>query len=151
MITGGSIPATRSKYILDPSVQSGPAYGQTASMYAAPLSNAQFNNQSYNAATNNYNQFIPQPLATAGTQFNQPSFQPYNPNVANAGLPSSGAPSIMNPSQNNLMSGVPPIEVGQSAMAQQIQRNPTPPPGWNDPPPLTKSARAVSLNTKSNF
>lgn len=141
MTTGGSIPATRSKYILDPSVQSGPTYGQSANMYAAPLSNPQFNNQSYGApAANNYNQFAPQPFASAGSQFNQQAFQPYNPNVAN-----TGASSIMNPPQNNVMSGVPPIEVAQSAMLQQIQRNPTPPPGWNDPPPLTKSARVVSF------
>lgn len=43
------------------------------------------------------------------------------------------------------MSGVPPIEVAQQALGHQIQRNPTPPPGWNDPPPLTKSVRQVSF------
>lgn len=60
-------------------------------------------------------------------------------------LPSAGQPSILNPPQGNLMSGIPPIEVGQQALGQQIQRNPTPPPGWNDPPPLTKSMRQVSF------
>lgn len=141
--SGGCVPSSRSKYILDPSVQSGPAYGQSAPMYAPPAP-TQFNNQPYGAAapTNNYNQFTPQPFASAGAQFNQTPFQPYN----QSSTQSAGPPSILNPPvQNNLLSGVPPIELGQPAIAQQVQRNPTPPPGWNDPPPLTKSTRQVSI------
>lgn len=137
------MPSARSKYILDPSVQSGSAYGQSANMYT-PSPASTFNNQAYGTTVpaNNYNQFTPQPFASAGTQFNQTPFQPYSQTSA----PLTGPPSILSPSlqNNNLLSGVPPIELAQQAMPQHIQRNPTPPPGWNDPPPLTKSARPVS-------
>lgn len=142
--SGGSAPTARSKYILDPSVQSGPSYGQTASMYAPPAP-ATFNNQPFGGAApiNNYSQFQPQPFASAGT-FNQTPFQqPYNNQPV--GMP-AGPPSILSPAAaNNLIPGVPPIELAQQALPQQVQRNPTPPPGWNDPPPLTKSARQVNM------
>lgn len=136
LFSGGPIPSTRNKYVLDPSVQSGPNYGQTANMYAPPQPTAQFNNQSYGSSpSNSYNQFAPQPFASAAALN---PFQPYN-------QPSTGLnPLILSPSSGALLPGVPPIELAQQAMPQQIQRNPTPPPGWNDPPPLTK-ARQVNL------
>lgn len=121
----GSAPSSsRSKYLLDPSVQSGPTYGQS-SMYA-PQTN-----------TNNFNNFGPAPV----TNFNPapvPSFNtaPINPPQANQFMPFVPAPVT-----NNYMSGVPPIEVGQQAMPQ---KNPTPPPGWNDPPPLKTNRQPVS-------
>lgn len=121
--------------MLDPSVQSGPNYGQTANMYAPPQPTAQFNNQSYGTSPgNSYNQFAPQPFASAAPLN---PFQSYNQSAA------SGPPSILSPNSGGLLSGVPPVELAQQATPQLIQRNPTPPPGWNDPPPLTK-ARQVS-------
>lgn len=58
----------------------------------------------------------------------------------------AGQSSILNPQQASTFApGLPPIEVAQPAIQQNMQRNPTPPPGWNDPPVL-KSARPVSKN-----
>lgn len=111
----GSAPSVRSKYLLDPSVQSGPTYGQS-SMYA-PQMNSNFNN------------FAPSPM----TNFNA---APINPPQTNQFMPFVPAPT------NNYMSGVPPIEMAQQAIPQ---RNPTPPPGWNDPPALKTSRPAVSV------
>lgn len=123
----GSAPVSRSKYILDPSVQSSSSYGQAPGIYAPP-------NQTFGT----------QP--SYGTQFNQPFSQPFNQPVSNAVPPiaSVGQSSILNPQPiNTFAPGLPPIEVAQSAIQQNIQRNPTPPPGWNDPPAL-KSTRPVS-------
>lgn len=133
----GSGPPTRSKYVLDPSVQSGPTYGQTANLYAPQQSNVQqFNNQPFGgsqsfggpAPSNNFNQFTPQPFAQA---YDQPLSAP------------AVSSSILNQPQGNYLPGVPPIEVAQQAMLQQMQRNPTPPPGWNDPPPPSKSRQVI--------
>lgn len=83
-----------------------------------------------------------------GSQFNQPFSQPFNQPVSNQPMPTAsvGQSSIMNPQPMNTQfapPGLPPIEVAQAAIPQNIQRNPTPPPGWNDPPAL-KSTRLVS-------
>lgn len=144
LLSGGSAPSGRSKYILDPSVQSGPTYGQSGGMYASPT-------------TQTFNQFQPQPFASAGTAPFTLAGSPFVPNAAifNAAPPfqqhdptagsSVVSASILSPAeQGNLIPDIPPIELAQSALTQQMQRNPTPPPGWNDPPPLTKSARQVS-------
>lgn len=127
---GSAAPVTsRSKYVLDPSVQSTPGYGQTNS-YSNPMPPASFyGSQSYGqpqpAAVPSYNQFNNAPFA--GNAFNnQAGSSIYNPPPLSALSPS-----------------LPPIELAQPAISQQpIQRNPTPPPGWNDPPAL-KSARPV--------
>lgn len=138
----GSVPAARSKYILDPSVQSSSAYGQTSNMFTPQQSNASFNSQSYGSGGHqsnapNYNQFNPQQFSNSTNSFNQSNAlnsvqQPYN------------ATPIGTSSINSFATGVPPIELAQQAIQQQHQRNPTPPPGWNDPPAI-KSARAVSV------
>lgn len=134
-----SLPS-RSKYILDPSVSSGPQYG---------LPN-------YGGANN-------QMLAPSKNNFNNMPF-PQNP------IPYNSNPSYnSNPIQLNTMSALqnnymPPnnIQSPQSSYLPgnsvtdtfppvqpkiPIQRNPTPPPGWNDPP-LLRSSKQQSLQTK---
>lgn len=123
----GSAPVSRNKYILDPSVQSSSSYGQSAGLYA-PQS------QSFGSQQPAY-----------GAQFSQTFNQSFSQPVSNpVPIQSGGQSAILNSQQVNAFNpGLPPIEVAQQAMSQNIQRNPTPPPGWNDPPVL-KSARAVS-------
>lgn len=117
--TGGGF-ASRSKYVLDPSVAPAGPIGGYGNTYQTP-------------------QVAPIP---APTSFNT---TPFN------AVP---APSIMQPSfsstpfsNNAYMQNVAPIETATAAVPpppmQNIQRNPTPPPGWNDPPAL-KSTRQVS-------
>lgn len=114
----GSAPSSRNKYLLDPSVQSGPTYSQS-NMYT-PQMNSNFQN------------FGQAPLSNFNTApINQPQTNQFMPFVP------TPAPT------NNFMSGVPPIELAQQALQQ---RNPTPPPGWNDPPPLKTSRQPVSLS-----
>lgn len=113
----GSAPSARSKYLLDPSVQSGPTYGQS-SMYNTPQMNTNLNNFGQ-APMSNFNT----------TPINQPQTNQF-------------MPFVPTPTPNNFMSGVPPIELAQQALSQ---RNPTPPPGWNDPPPLKTNRQPVSL------
>lgn len=135
----GAAPS-RNKYILDPSVQSGSAYGQTSNLYTpqAP-NNTSFNPQSF--GTQNFNQYVPQPFnQPAPTQPQASSLNPFT-TFNNAPTATAAQPSILNPPPlNNFVPGVPPIEVAQPALQQ---RNPTPPCGWNDPPAL-KSTRKVS-------
>lgn len=134
---GSAAPTARSKYVLDPSVQSSSSYGQSASMYApAP--------QTFGTQPQTFGQ---QPQQTYGTPYSQPTYNQFvsNPVSTMAG----GQPSILNPQPaSSFAPGLPPIEVAQSAMQQNIQRNPTPPPGWNDPPALRKSSRPVCNTTK---
>lgn len=85
-------------------------------------------------------------LRTILQTFNQFNNQPFTQNASNPmpiGNP-MGQSSVLNPTQLGTFSpGLPPIEVGQQAIQQQpILRNPTPPPGWNDPPAL--KSRVVS-------
>ncbi|EDV98408.1 protein transport protein Sec31A [Drosophila grimshawi] len=123
--TAGSGLHSRSKYVLDPSVAAPTsAYGMAynpmpvpaAVPFAgavAPIAQPASVPQSYNTSAFNTN-----PITTA---------QPYNP------TPFIGAP------QSNYMPGIAPIEAAPSPLVQNIQRNPTPPPGWNDPPALKSS------------
>lgn len=145
----GAAPISRSKYILDPSVQSsgaGGGYGHQPNVNSF-ASNTPFNSQPYGNAAPTYGQ---QQFNTA--PFTSPASNSFNsqPNALNQ-MPSTfnpaplGQPSILNPpALNSFVPGVPPIELAQQALPQQnTQRNPTPPPGWNDPPAL-KSTRTVS-------
>lgn len=121
----GSAPTSRSKYLLDPSVQSGPSYGQT-NMYT-PQMNTNFNN------------------------FGQPQLSNFNTAPINPVQANQFTPFVPTPITNNYMSGVPQIELAQQALPQ---KNPTPPPGWNDPPPLKTNRQPVSLlyfHGKGNF
>lgn len=114
----GSAPTGRSKYILDPSVQSSSAYGQTSNLYAPNQSQTIGAPQpSYgNAPTNN--------LQSYNNQFNP---QPFN-------AAPIAQPAIMNPTPTNAFApaGLPPIEIAQQAMPPASFA-----PGWNDPPALT--------------
>uniref|UniRef100_A0A1I8PBV5 Protein transport protein Sec31A n=1 Tax=Stomoxys calcitrans TaxID=35570 RepID=A0A1I8PBV5_STOCA len=113
--SGGGL-TSRSKYVLDPSVApSGPMGGYGNTYQAPPVAPMQ-----------------------APSSFNT---TPFN---------AAPAPSIMQPSfsstpfgNNAFMPGVGPIETATAAVPpppmQNIQRNPTPPPGWNDPPALKSS------------
>lgn len=137
MFAGSAAPISRSKYVLDPSVQSSSSYGQSASMYApAPQTFGAQQPQSYGAQPQTY-----------GTPYSQPA---YNQLVSNpVSTMAGGQPSILNPQPASTFApGLPPIEVAQPAIQQNIQRNPTPPPGWNDPPTLRKSSRPVSNMNK---
>lgn len=90
----------------------------------------------------------PQPYgaqpSTYGTTYSQPTYNQLVSNPVSTSL-AGGQPSILNPQPASTFApGLPPIEVAQPAIQQNIQRNPTPPPGWNDPPALRKSSRPVS-------
>uniref|UniRef100_A0A1Q3FE24 Protein transport protein Sec31A n=1 Tax=Culex tarsalis TaxID=7177 RepID=A0A1Q3FE24_CULTA len=130
--TGGSS-LGRAKYVLDPSVTSGSSYGGYPSNAFQPPIQQQ-------PPPASFNQFNTQPIAQQPTLFNpsQPqsttnNFKPFTP----APLASPYIP------------GVAPLDVSQQQSAFQppppplsnIQRNPTPPPGWNDPPALKSSQR----------
>ncbi|KAH8233407.1 hypothetical protein KR026_007815 [Drosophila bipectinata] len=134
-LTGGSGLHARSKYVLDPSVAAPTSsYGMPYNPVPAPVPSAvPFPGapapgptvpQPSAVPTYNSNAFNPNPLAPA---------QPYNPSP------------FMGGQQNSFLPGVNPIETlpPQAAppVIQNVQRNPTPPPGWNDPPAL-KSSRA---------
>lgn len=141
-LTGGSGLHARSKYVLDPSVAAPTSsYGMPYNPVPAPVPSAvPFTGapaagptlpQPSAVPTYNSNAFNTNPLAPA---------QPYNPSP------------FMGAQQNAFLPGVNPIEAlpPQAAppVIQNVQRNPTPPPGWNDPPAL-KSSRAVSKNIEN--
>jgi protein transport protein SEC31 len=129
----------RSKYVLDPSVQSGPAYGQSGPnmMYTPPTYNAQpaYGGMAEPAPQPNYNQFNTNPM-NAGPQAGpavftpaapQNNFQPFTP-TQNFGQP-QGQANVFNAPPQGSAFPPPPTHT-------DVQRNPTPPPGWNDPPAL---------------
>uniref|UniRef100_A0A182T7L0 Ancestral coatomer element 1 Sec16/Sec31 domain-containing protein n=1 Tax=Anopheles maculatus TaxID=74869 RepID=A0A182T7L0_9DIPT len=145
--SGGST-LGRAKYVLDPSVQSGSNYGQQSSNFYNPMA---------------YQQQPQQPNAPI---VNQPPQQPmsnfYNPASA-PGQPNNFKPFTPAPlvQASPYMPGISPLDVTQQQQQQQpgmgypppppqataappmanMQRNPTPPPGWNDPPALKSSSR----------
>ncbi|XP_055534131.1 protein transport protein Sec31A isoform X2 [Wyeomyia smithii] len=137
----GGLALGRAKYVLDPSVTTGPNYGQPA---ANP-----YPNPFQSAATPQFNQFNNQPI----NQQPQPTL--YNPVPAaqptNNFKPFTPAP-LVQPSP--YLAGVPPLDVSQQNYSNQpaaavppppfsnMQKNPTPPPGWNDPPALKSAPRA---------
>lgn len=134
--SGGSGLSGRSKYVLDPSVAAPTSsYGMPYNPVPAPVPSAvPFGGggvpgpapQPASVPTYNSNAFNTNPIAAA---------QPYNPSP------------LMPAQQNQFVPGVNPIETmpppAVPPVIQNVQRNPTPPPGWNDPPAL-KSSRAVS-------
>ncbi|KAH8389025.1 hypothetical protein KR200_009704 [Drosophila serrata] len=134
--SGGPGLHARSKYVLDPSVAAPTSsYGMPYNPVPAPVPSAvPFSGgaapgpvpQPASVPTYNSNSFNPNPIASA---------QAYNPSPFMSAAP-----------QNSFLPGVNPIETMQPQAApapiiQNVQRNPTPPPGWNDPPAL-KSSRA---------
>ncbi|XP_054741093.1 protein transport protein Sec31A isoform X2 [Anastrepha obliqua] len=129
---GGNI-HSRSKYVLDPSVAS-----------ASPMG----------AYGGGYQPLAPSPATTAMPAFNTSPFnaplvptQP-QPNLMQPAAPfNAGAPYGLS-GNNNYNAGLP-TDIGNQQQAlpppppvQNLQHNPTPPPGWNDPPAL-KSTRAA--------
>lgn len=138
MFVGSAPSTTRSKYLLDPSVQSGSTgYGQSSNVYTPQVqqyNNNQFNGNAAPAFGQPQAAFQPMVPAPISTQpLNQ--FVPFTPNAAPG---------------REYLSGVPPIEMGQEAAANfppppQHIKNPTPPPGWNDPPALKTSRKPVSV------
>lgn len=120
--SGGGLPS-RSKYVLDPSVApAGPMGGYGNTYNPAPVPQPSVPN------TFNTTPFNPNPIAASASSVMQPTFN----HTAY--------------SNNSYMPGIPPIETAQAVVPpppmQSIQRNPTPPPGWNDPPAL-RSTRQV--------
>lgn len=131
----GSAPISRTKYVLDPSVQSSSSYGQS---YAPTPQTFGQQPQTFGVQ--------PQTFGSQPSTYGTPFSQPFNQSVPQPMPTLPGQSTIMNPTQQptTFTPGLPPIEVAQPAIQQNIQRNPTPPPGWNDPPVL-KSARPVSI------
>lgn len=130
-----------------------------------------FNNSSYGQFNNNNNN---NPGATVPSSLYQPTQQqqPSNPPmfsnpIQNNFQPFTPAPlasttNLMTTNSSGYLSGIPPIETAQQALPPPppsslsstgigggIQRNPTPPPGWNDPPVL-KTRQQVSILEFSN-
>lgn len=120
---------SRSKYVVDPSVQSGSNYGQTGGMYGAS------NPSSYTASSYTQGAIPPAP------QFNQFNTNPMQ--TTNQYTPFQ-PPPIQSLSGSGI--NAPPVEMGQPALITPQQRNPVGAPGWNDPPALSGSR---PLKTKS--
>ncbi|XP_062716426.1 protein transport protein Sec31A isoform X4 [Aedes albopictus] len=139
----GATPLSRAKYVLDPSVTSGPSYGQTpANMY---------NPNAYQPTpTQQFNQFNTQPISQ------QPPASLYNPSQppqqTNNFKPFTPAPLVQPGGMSPYIPGVSPLDVSAPVPAAasaappppmaNIQKNPTPPPGWNDPPALKSTSRS---------
>uniref|UniRef100_A0A182MXT3 Protein transport protein Sec31A n=1 Tax=Anopheles dirus TaxID=7168 RepID=A0A182MXT3_9DIPT len=135
----------RAKYVLDPSVTSGPNYGQSNSNFYNPLAYQQpqqpgvvnqppqptagFYSPSGAASvqTNNFKPFTPAPLVQASPYL--PGVSPLDVSQQQQQQPGMGYPAPP-----------PPQATGPPPMGN-MQRNPTPPPGWNDPPALKSAAR----------
>ncbi|XP_049291125.1 protein transport protein Sec31A isoform X2 [Anopheles funestus] len=143
--SGGST-LGRAKYVLDPSVTSGSNYGQQSSNFYNPMAYQQqqqpnvpvggvinqppqqqpsfYNPSSAAGQTNNFKPFTPAPLVQSS---------PYIPGI-----------SPLDVTQQQQQSGMgyppPPPQAAAPPMAN-VQRNPTPPPGWNDPPALKSNSR----------
>uniref|UniRef100_A0A182Y5Z2 Protein transport protein Sec31A n=1 Tax=Anopheles stephensi TaxID=30069 RepID=A0A182Y5Z2_ANOST len=139
----------RAKYVLDPSVQSGSNYGQQSSNFYNPMGYQQQPQQPtapivnqppqqpmsnfYNPAnapgqTTNFKPFTPAPLVQAS---------PYMPGIAPLDVTQQQQQQQQQPGMGY---PPPPSQAGAPPMAN-VQRNPTPPPGWNDPPALKSSSR----------
>lgn len=157
--SGGSGLPSRSKYVLDPSVQSNP-YGVprnqqfTPSAAPAPFQPTPQPFQPANFQTNalSSNPLQPttqQPLNPTPLVPSFPQSPPTNFGGGGAALQPTSQPISAQPTfQSNALGAFPspveglppppPLEVGQSAM-NYLPANAA--PGWNDPPVLSKSVR----------
>lgn len=137
----GSTGLPKSKYVLDPSVTSNHPYGQNVA--PAPMSSP------YGQNMPSYGQSQPAPMQFNPTNFNTNPLNaqtsaPYQAPMM--GQPQATQPFVPTVPMNNFMPGIPPIETAPLAPPpQQFNRNPTPPPGWNDPPALMSTRAQVSL------
>ncbi|XP_030387953.1 protein transport protein Sec31A isoform X2 [Scaptodrosophila lebanonensis] len=126
---------TRSKYVLDPSVAAPTsAYGVPYNPVPVPAP-------------------APAPFTGAPVPIQQPGSVPtnYNSNAFNtnplASVQPYGQVTYMDAgSRGGYVPGMAPVDTmpaanapAQTPIIQNIQRNPTPPPGWNDPPTLKSS------------
>ncbi|XP_058054599.1 protein transport protein Sec31A [Anopheles bellator] len=151
--SAGTAPLSRSKYVLDPSVTSGPTYGQQNANFYNPLSYQQPGTApgSFNAGpivsqpSSFYNPSQQPPVpAAAGQPPQSNNFKPFTPAPL---VPSSSFMppldgSQQQPQQHNANYGYPPqTALAPPPMGGNFQRNPTPPPGWNDPPALKGPSR----------
>ncbi|XP_055372912.1 protein transport protein Sec31A isoform X2 [Condylostylus longicornis] len=135
----GSGPLTR-KYVVDPSVSSGPQYGQMGAFNPNQQMNLTGNGSSfqpYPTYNNQVNQNLSNSMPPANTISSQ-NFKPFIPSQPGAGF------------NSNIATGIPPVEMGQTVMPPPAMENcnPTPPPGWNDPPPLSSSSRQNGMSAK---
>uniref|UniRef100_A0AAG5DHX5 Protein transport protein Sec31A n=1 Tax=Anopheles atroparvus TaxID=41427 RepID=A0AAG5DHX5_ANOAO len=150
----------RAKYVLDPSVTSGSNYGQNSSNFYNPMPYQPQQQQQQQQQQHHQPSNVPtpgpfnppimsQPQQSQNSYYNpsQPSTtgsQP--PNAAtNVFKPFTPAPLVQPSPYIPDMSqqqgyGPPPPSAGGPPLAS-VQRNPTPPPGWNDPPALKGSSR----------
>jgi protein transport protein SEC31 len=112
------------KRLLDPSVQSGPGYGQVPA--PAPMYGAQ--NFNSNPMQSNAVPFAPQPMNP---------MMPANPIMQQ---PTMGYQNQQN-SYGYQTNGVSNMNGNMPPPPQQPIKNPTPPPGWNDPPEFRARAQ----------
>ncbi|XP_052862438.1 protein transport protein Sec31A [Anopheles cruzii] len=158
--SAGTAPVlSRSKYVLDPSVTSGPTYGQqNANFYNPPSYQQPGIGQAPGAGPFNAGPIVSQPSsfynpsqqpppapAAAGQPPQSNNFKPFTP--APLVQTSSFMPPLdgsqQQPPQHNANYGYPPqAGLPPPPMAGgNFQRNPTPPPGWNDPPAVKGHSR----------
>lgn len=132
---------TRSKYVVDPSVQSNTGYGQTSNLYtlqsfggsqqqfSAPQQQFGAPQQQFGAQSQPFGASVP----NQSSSFNQNQFVPFTPA----------------PVADSYLSGIPPIEVAQQALPQSSAPPPSGiPTGWNDPPPCKPRANNKVIMSK---
>lgn len=121
------------KRLLDPSVQSGPSYGQ---VQAAPVFSGApaFNTNPIQQVAAPY---APQPMINPVNQMNPIMQQP----AMTWDQQSYGFQNGNN--VNGSLAPPPPT--------QQMLRNPTPPPGWNDPPEFKPKSQVSSFPSRCLF
>lgn len=138
--TSGASGLTRKypKMVLDPSVQSPSSYGQTGNMYSS------YNSPAQQTFTPSVPLMPTQPTQSPGM---------FSPNPINS---SPMVPS-MQPAQSNFNSpqpydyqynaggGNPASNLPPPPTMSQMQKNPTPPPGWNDPPEFSQQVCTFNL------
>lgn len=129
--------APKPRRLLDPSVQSGPSYGQVSAPPAQMFGGAPA--------------FKTNPIQPMAPQFNNNAMipsqfgnQPMNPVTQQPTISyDQQSYGYQNNNNSNMNGSLPPPP--QASM----QRNPTPPPGWNDPPE-SKAKSQVSLNSPTS-
>lgn len=127
-------PQSRSKYIIDPSVKSGPTYGgmpnypQQPQMFGAPQ-----NSVPGFPAQNTFQPQVPLPAPAYPSQVQNPMFTSPEPALGNLMTPSQSQSSMYDPSRSQ-------PSLNQSQTYETLYQ-PTPQPsGWNDPPISSKTS-----------
>lgn len=126
------------KRLLDPSVQSGPSYGQLPQQPNFTPQQPAFNT---NPISNQFNSnpMQPMPFTPAMPSMNPLQQQPMAPQNTWPGQNSS----YDYQNSNGMNGGAPSLQPPPTA--SQIMKNPTPPPGWNDPPEFKPRAQVINL------